>query len=175
MIFTIGHSTHPIAEFIAWLKAWNINKVVDIRTYPRSRYNPQYNRDALNAALAENGITYQHMKNLGGLRHAAPDSPNQGWRNLGFRGYADYMQTAEFRQGLEEIIAMGKEMHLVLMCAEAVPWRCHRNLTSDALVARGVDVRHIIGAKLQEHVLTPFARVVGGELSYPPEQPGLPL
>lgn len=174
-IFTIGHSTHPIEEFIAMLKAHGIKTLADIRTIPRSRHNPQFAQDALAPALTAQGIDYHYLKGLGGLRHARADSPNRGWRNASFRGYADYMQTAPFRENLDELIALGKKGHVAIMCAEAVPWRCHRSLVADALTVRHVPVTHIMSAsKSSPHKLTPFARVKGETILYPPETGELP-
>jgi len=174
-IFTIGHSTHPIDEFIAMLRAHGIKMLVDIRTIPRSRHNPQFAQDALAPALASAGIGYRHMQGLGGLRHARADSPNRGWRNASFRGYADYMQTAPFRESLDELMALGKKGGVAMMCAEAVPWRCHRSLVADALTVRHVPVTHIMSeSKSSPHKLTPFARVKGETILYPPETGELP-
>jgi hypothetical protein len=139
-IFTIGHSTHPTDEFIELLKTNGVRQVIDIRTIPKSGHNPQFNSDALAAALRSAHIAYVHLKALGGLRHAKADSINLGWRNASFRGYADYMQTSEFETGLERAVGLAKKTPSALMCAEAVPWRCHRSLVADALVARGIRV-----------------------------------
>ena len=168
MILTVGHSRHPIDEFIALLRAHRIELLVDVRTVPRSRHNPQFNQDALPASLEAVGIDYRHMPELGGLRHARRDSPNTGWRNLSFRGYADYMQTPEFADALDDLIALGEAHPLAIMCAEAVPWRCHRSLIADALTARGIRVEHIMSAASRKpHTLTPFARVEGSRITYP--------
>jgi uncharacterized protein (DUF488 family) len=167
-IFTIGHSTHPIEEFIALLEANTIRQLIDIRTVPKSRHNPQFNSDALANSLRAHEIDYVHLKELGGLRHARPDSINLGWRNASFRGYADYMQTPEFAAGLARAIELAGEKRTVLMCAEAVPWRCHRSLVSDALVVRGIEVKEIISsAEPKDHTLTSFAHVDGIEITYP--------
>ena len=139
-VFTIGHSTHPIAEFVEILKANGIKRVIDIRTIPRSRHNPQFNGEALAESLRTAGIGYTHIKKLGGLRHPAKDSINLGWRNSGFRGFADYMQTPEFEAALERAIRLAKTKPSALMCAEAVPWRCHRSLVADALTVRKIPV-----------------------------------
>lgn len=169
-IFTIGHSTHPIEEFIAMLKAFNIETLVDIRTIPRSRHNPQFSQEVLAQALKASGICYCYMKDLGGLRHTKKDSVNQGWRNLSFRGYADYMLTAEFQQAVKELIALGKVSHTAIMCAEAVPWRCHRSLVGDALLVRGIAVEDIMSEqKSSPHKLTKFAQVSGDQILYLPE------
>jgi uncharacterized protein (DUF488 family) len=169
IVCTIGHSTRPIEEFIGLLKENEVACVLDIRTVPRSRHNPQYNRDALPESLAAVGIGYRHIAELGGLRHARPDSPNGGWRNASFRGYADYMQTPEFVENVEAVAALSQTERVVLMCAESVPWRCHRSMVADALVVRGVPVEHIMGPhKRKPHTLTPFAHVDGTQISYPP-------
>lgn len=173
-IWTIGHSTRPIGEFTDLLRAHEIALLVDVRTIPRSRYNPQFNRDTLAQSLREAGLQYRHLPELGGLRKPKKDSLNDGWRNASFRGYADYMQTEEFQRALEELMAYGTDMKTAIMCAEAVPWRCHRSLIADALVARGWEVRHILSqVKADKHRLTPFAVIDGDTLIYP--QPANPL
>lgn len=173
-IFTIGHSTHPIEEFIDLLRAHKIKQIIDIRTIPKSRHNPQFNSDSLAASLHAARMEYIHLKELGGLRHAKPDSINLGWRNASFRGYADYMQTKEFVVGLNRAITLAGERISALMCAEAVPWRCHRSLVSDALLVRGIRVLEIISAaEPKEHKLTPFARVRGTRITYPADQGSL--
>jgi len=168
-ICTIGHSNRPIEEFLNLLKVHEVQCVLDIRTVPKSRHNPQFHQDALPGALAAVGIRYQHLPGLGGLRRARPDSPNAGWRNASFRGYADYMQTPEFAQSLDAAIEVAQTGCCALMCAEAVPWRCHRSLVADALLVRGIPVVHIIGpAKPKPHKLTAFARLEDdGRLTYP--------
>lgn len=163
-LYTIGHSTHPLEEFIALLKAHEITYVVDIRSLPRSRRMPWFNEKSLQASLKEEGIHYLSMRELGGLRHAHKDSINQGWRNDAFRGYADYMQTPEFFAALKKLNQLisknGKEHRTAILCAEALPWRCHRSLVSDAEVIRGVSVLHIMSrTALHEHELTDFAEV----------------
>lgn len=168
-VFTVGHSTRPAVELVELLRAYGIRTLVDIRTVPRSRKNPQYNKDVLEGTLAEVGIHYVHLPRLGGLRHARKDSPNTAWRNASFRGYADYMGTEDFAHGLEALRALTPDGPLALMCAEAVPWRCHRSLLADALVARGVEVRHIMDARSEPHRLTRFAVVRDGRVEYPPE------
>jgi len=171
-IFTIGHSTRPIAEFIELLQSSAVTQLLDIRTIPKSRHNPQFNSDALAASLRTAHISYVHMKDLGGLRHAKQDSLNQGWRNTSFRGYADYMQTAEFEAPLDRAIELAEMGPTALMCAEAVPWRCHRSLIADALVVRDFPVEHIMSsARAQAHELTPFARVRGLQITYPTDKP----
>src|SRR5262249_16015182 len=143
-----------------------------IRTVPRSRHNPQFNADALASALAENNIEYVPLRALGGLRQPRKDSPNTGWHNGGFRGYADYMQTQSFPEGLEQLIEISRSRRTAIMCAEAVPWRCHRSLVADALVARGVLAIEIISQTTwHPHVLTSFAYVEGTDITYPPTQP----
>jgi uncharacterized protein (DUF488 family) len=167
-IFTIGHSTHPIEEFIHLLQAHGVEQLIDIRTVPRSRTNPQFNRDILPASLKDAGIGYLHMPALGGLRRARPDSPNTAWRNASFRGYADYMQTPEFTAAIDSLIELGNRTQVAIMCAEAVPWRCHRSLVADALSARGIPVEDILSAgRRQPHKLTPFAKVEGARVWYP--------
>ena len=145
-IFTVGHSTRTLEEFIALLQSYGIECLVDIRTVPRSRHNPQFNGDTLREALKPHGIEYAPLRALGGLRHARQDSPNTGWRNTSFRGYADYMQTEEFAHGLGQLIALSRQQCTAIMCAEAVPWRCHRSLVADALSVRGVAVIEIFSA-----------------------------
>ena len=173
-VFTIGHSTRAIREFIELLNAKGIQQVIDIRTIPKSRHNPQFNDDSLKNSLLAAGIGYVHMKQLGGLRHAKPDSINLGWRNASFRGYADYMQTPEFAEAIDDAIVLAKKSPSVLMCAEAVPWRCHRSLVADALLVRDIRVFEIISAaEPKEHTLTPFAHVEGTEVTYPSEQRSL--
>ena len=167
-IYTIGHSTRPVAELIEALRSADVRVLADIRTVPRSRRNPQFNSDALRQALAEHGIRYEHLAKLGGLRRARKDSRNTGWRNASFRGYADYMQTADFEAGLEQLRGLTADGNVAIMCAEVVPWRCHRSLVADVLTVRGAAVRHIIGsAPPDAHRLTAFAKVVGDDLTYP--------
>ncbi|HEY4259220.1 MAG TPA: DUF488 domain-containing protein [Schlesneria sp.] len=173
-IFTLGHSTLPIERFIALLKTYGIALLADIRTMPRSRHNPQFNSDELASSLACEQVEYAHLQALGGLRHARPDSPNGGWRNKSFQGYADYMQTASFQDALETLIQMSRRERLAIMCAEAVPWRCHRSLVADALNVRGVPVVEILSeTNYRMHTLTPFARVEGTSITYPSDQPTL--
>jgi uncharacterized protein (DUF488 family) len=173
-IFTLGHSTLPIGRFIDRLKLYGIAQLADIRSVPRSRYNPQYNFDDLAASLKSAGIGYAHLKALGGMRKARADSVNTGWREGGFRGYADYMETPEFAQALDRLIAMSRQSRAAIMCAESMPWRCHRSLVSDALVVRGVPVIEILTEReWRMRELTAFARVEGTQITYPPEQPSL--
>ena len=169
LVCTIGHSNRPIEAFIDLLQRNEIVRVLDVRTMPRSRHNPQFNSDALPASLDAVAIAYTHLPGLGGLRRARPDSPNTGWRNLSFRGYADYMQSRQFEENVQWLAEMAKTQRCVLMCAEAVPWRCHRSLIGDALLVRGVRVEDIVGPKgRKSHVLTAFARVDGTQITYPP-------
>jgi uncharacterized protein (DUF488 family) len=177
-IYTIGHSTRPIEEFIAMLKARGIELLVDIRTIPKSAHNPQYMQGALRESLEAAGIRYEYMKDLGGLRSSKKDSVNMGWRNKSFRNYADYMQGDAFKEGVEELIGKAKEARTAIMCAEAVPWRCHRSLVGDALLVRNVKVVDIMSLSSEkEHALTSFVHVEGTEITYPAqdEQPKLPL
>ena len=168
VVLTVGHSTRTLQNFLHLLAAYEVARLVDVRTIPRSRHNPQFNKDGLQAALHSAGIEYQHAAGLGGLRHARANSPNQAWHNLSFRGYADYMQTPEFRRHLQALMRLARNERVALMCAEAVPWRCHRSLIADALVARGFQVRHIMSAtQCPKHVLTPWAVVKGQAVSYP--------
>lgn len=167
--FTIGHSTRPLPAFIALLAANGVDLLVDVRTVPRSRHNPQFNRESLPEALAAAGIGYIHVPGLGGLRHPLVDSRNTGWRNLSFRGYADYMQTPAFATEIARLVDQAAQKHCALMCAEAVPWRCHRSLIADALTLRGIRVEDIVAAPPASlHRLTPFARVDGVTITYPP-------
>ena len=173
-IFTIGHSTRPIERFIETLQSSGVKQLLDIRTIPKSRRNPQFNSDALAASLRAAHIRYIHLKELGGLRHPRRDSINLAWRNASFRGYADYMQTPEFEAALARAIELAQARPTALMCAEALPWRCHRSLVADALVVRGIRVLEIVSsAEPKEHKLTPFARVRGTHITYPPEQGSL--
>ena len=173
LVMTIGHSTHTIEEFIRLLQAHGATCVVDVRTVPRSRHNAQFNKTSLPRSLKKAGLGYVHTPGLGGLRHAKRDSPNLGWRNASFRGYADYMQTPEFVQSLEELIRLANQDRIVLMCAEAVPWRCHRSLIADALLVRGIRTEDIMSAtRRQAHTLTPFAKVRGTAITYPAEASG---
>lgn len=171
-VYTIGHSTRAVDALVDMLRAHGVTRLVDVRTVPRSRHNPQFDRDALPGPLATAGIAHQHMPGLGGLRHPRKDSINTGWRNAGFRGYADYMQTEEFAQHLDVLIDQARAERLTIMCAEAVPWRCHRSLVSDALAARGIRVLHIMTRERADaHALTSFARVDGTGVTYPGDHP----
>ncbi len=169
-IFTIGHSTRSIEDFLEILKHYNITEVVDIRTIPKSRHNPQFNGPELAHALRNHHIGYRHEKDLGGLRHANINSINMAWRNSSFRGYADYMQTTEFKDGIKELIKISHEKVVAIMCAEAIPWRCHRSLIGDALLAHGIEVEDIYSiASAKPHKLTPWAVVNGTNITYPAE------
>jgi uncharacterized protein (DUF488 family) len=167
-VYTIGHSTRAAEELISLLAGHGVAVLVDVRRYPASRRHPQFSRDALAAALAGAGIEYMHEPGLGGRRTPRPDSPNTAWRVEAFRGYADHMAGTEFKAGLAALEACASQRPTAVMCAEAVPWRCHRRLISDALVARGVEVRHILGPRRADpHELDPNARVLdGGRLVY---------
>jgi len=168
-VLTLGHSTRPIEEFIELLSRHGVTQLIDVRTVPRSRHNPHFNQDALQASLRGAGIGYAHAPGLGGFRRPSPESANAGWRNLSFRGYADYMQTPEFAAELTSLLELARTDRVALMCAEAVPWRCHRSLIADALTAHGVTACEIASpTRLQPHRLTPFARVRGETITYPP-------
>jgi uncharacterized protein (DUF488 family) len=169
LVCTIGHSNRPLEAFLDLLRSNEIAHVLDVRTVPRSRHNPQFGQDELPASLASVGIAYTHMPGLGGLRHTRADSVNTGWHNLSFRGYADYMQTPEFAENIDSLVDLAGTERCVLMCAEAVPWRCHRSMIGDALLVRGIRVEDIIGPKGRKpHVLTAFAVVEGTQITYPP-------
>jgi len=173
---TIGHSTRTVAEFIHLLKAHDVRRLVDVRTVPRSRHNPQFNREQLAVSLHSARLHYRYMPGLGGFRHTQRDSLNTGWHNSSFRGFADYMQTPEFRDNLDKLIDLAKQERIAVMCAEAVPWRCHRSLIADALLARGIEVREITSAvRAQIHALTPWGRVNGTQVTYPAEHSGAPI
>ncbi|HVU88167.1 MAG TPA: DUF488 domain-containing protein [Pirellulales bacterium] len=159
-LFTVGHSTRPWQEFVALLQAWKIKTLVDVRTVPKSRAFPWFSQARMARALPRAGIKYVHLKSLGGLRHAKKDSPNIGWHNASFRGYADYMQTPEFEQGLAELNALRRKERVCIMCSEAVWWRCHRRMIADAEVSRGIPVKHVMSeTTAKPHEVTPFARV----------------
>lgn len=171
LICTIGHSTHPLDEFVNLLKKNEVTHLLDVRTVPRSRHNPQFNKETLPESLRAVGIKYTHLPGLGGLRHARKDSINEGWRNASFRGYADYMQTQEFVENVHQVIEFAAHDRCALMCAEAVPWRCHRSLIADALVVRGVRVEDIIDNHGRKpHSLTPWAQTDGLKIFYPAQQ-----
>lgn len=168
LIFTIGHSTHAIDEFVTILQEYDIQVVVDIRTIPKSRHNPQYNKADLEASLKQQGIGYQHIDKLGGLRHTTKDSINVGWRNKSFRGYADYMATSEFEAGLNALVKIASDKVTTIMCAEVLPWRCHRSLVADALTKKGWLVHDVMSrTKSTRHKLTSFLTVKKGQLIYP--------
>jgi uncharacterized protein (DUF488 family) len=167
-VLTIGHSTRTWKEFLELLRAHGVKRVVDVRSIPRSRHNPQFNRETLSVKLRAAKIGYVHLRKLGGLRRARRDSPNMAWRNTSFRGFADYMQTAEFDAGLQRLIKLARQKRNAIMCAEAVPWRCHRSLIADALTARGIRVEDIMSAKTSRlHTITSFAQVRGNRVTYP--------
>lgn len=169
-LYTIGHSTRPLEEFIKLLRANDVRQLVDIRTVPRSRHNPQYEQTALAKSLPAHGIDYVYMKELGGLRPKVKDSLNSGWHNQSFRNYADYMQTSEFVEGVDQLIEIAGKKTAAIMCAEAVPWRCHRSLVGDALLVRGITVLDIISkTSSKPHQLTSFATVDGQTITYPAE------
>ena len=175
LVMTIGHSTHTIEEFIGLLQAHGATCVVDVRTVLRSWHNPQFNRVLLPGSLKKAGLGYVHLPGLGGLRHAKRDSLNLGWRNASLQGYADYMQTPEFEKALDKLIDLAKEDRIALMCAEAVPWRCHRSLIADALLVRGIRTEDIMSPnRRQVHALTPFAKVRGTAITYPAEASRIP-
>lgn len=165
---TIGHSTRPIEEFIRLLRAHQVKRLVDVRTVPRSRHNPQFNRGQLSPALHSTRLHYTYMAGLGGFRHARPDSLNAGWHNASFRGFADYMKTPEFRKNLDNLIRLARVERIAIMCAEAVPWRCHRSLIADALLARGIEVQEITSpTRTQLHTLTAWGKITGKQVTYP--------
>lgn len=167
-VFTIGHSTRPIDDFVHLLKSHGAQRVVDVRTWPRSRFNPQFDIARLPSRLLAAHIHYTHLPGLGGLRRPHPDSPNVGWRNKSFRGYADHMQSTAFKRSLERCLELAGAERVALMCAEAVPWRCHRSLIADALLARGIDALEIASdSRVRAHTLTPFAHVDGTNITYP--------
>jgi uncharacterized protein (DUF488 family) len=173
-VWTIGHGTRPADELVHLLTAHGIRLLADVRTVPRSRRNPQFNRETLPATLAGAGIRYAHLPGLGGLRRPRADSMNTAWRNAAFRGYADYMATPEFAAALDGLLGLAASAPTAIMCAETVPWRCHRSLIADALLVRGVEVRHLgAGAAIDSHRLTPFARVEHGRVTYPAARPEL--
>lgn len=175
VVFTIGHSTRKLEAFTKMLQAHGVRQLIDVRTIPRSRHNPQFNRDELPRPLRAAKIRYVDMPELGGLRRAKRDSINTGWRNASFRGFADYMQTPEFEKGLQKLLELSRKKPSAIMCAEAVPWRCHRSLIADALTARGVAVEHLMSATSRHpHSLTPFARLKGKRVTYPGKENATP-
>lgn len=168
VIFTIGHGTKSIDEFVDLLKAYEVKRVVDVRTIPRSRHNPQFNKEILPESLKKSHIGYIHIKGLGGLRHAKKDSVNMAWRNASFRGFADYMQTEDFAKNIERLIKIAKQKNIAIMCAESVPWRCHRSLIADALQVRGIKIKHIMSKKTcKKHTLTTWIKVRNLQITYP--------
>lgn len=168
LIYTVGHSTRTLDEFVELLRSYGVERLVDVRTIPRSRHNPQFNKETLAKFLRNRRIAYRHLSELGGLRHAHADSVNTGWRNASFRGFADYMQTPEFTAAVAKLVKLGAEKPTAIMCAESVPWRCHRSLIGDALLVRGLEVRDILSVKsARAHVLTAMAKVEGEEITYP--------
>jgi uncharacterized protein (DUF488 family) len=168
IVYTLGHSTRPLDDFVVLLRSFGIRRVVDVRTIPRSRHNPQFDGKTLATALRNRRLGYHHMKGLGGLRHSRADSTNLGWRNLSFRGFADYMQTPAFAEALGALIALATDRPTAIMCAEAVPWRCHRYLIADALVVHGFSVEHImVPGVSREHSLHPLAVIDEGRIRYP--------
>jgi uncharacterized protein (DUF488 family) len=169
LVLTIGHSARPLEEILGLLQSHGVSLIVDVRKMPRSRRNPQFNQDTLPASLRAINVGYVDLPGLGGLRRRRPDSPNGGWKNASFQGYADYMQTPEFERSLQELIERARTERAALMCAEAVPWRCHRSLIADALLVRGIPVEHILSDKrTRPHTLTPWAKVDGTGITYPP-------
>ena len=169
-ILTVGHSTRSIDEFLEILRAHGVDRLVDVRTIPKSRRVPHFNSESLAVSLRGQGIEYLHLKSLGGLRHPKKDSVNLGWRNASFRGYADYMATDAFRASLERLLQLAREKRTAIMCAEAVPWRCHRSLIGDALLVRGVHVEDIMSAtSARPHEMTLFAKIEGLNVVYPAE------
>jgi len=172
-LYTIGHSTRSLPELVEVLRSFGITILADVRTIPRSRHNPQFNEDAIAAPLEEAGIRYVHLAGLGGLRHARAGSTNDAWRNASFRGFADYMQTDDFEEGLAELRDLAKEGTAAIMCAESVPWRCHRSLIADAITARAGHVEHAMSAAhANPHRLTSFAKVEGKQVTYPADREG---
>src|ERR1700687_446586 len=167
-VLTIGHSTRTWKVFLDLLRAYRVERVIDVRSIPRSRHNPQFNQETLRTKLRAARIGYVHLRKLGGLRHSRGDSANMGWRNRSFRGFADYMQTSEFDAGLQRLIKLARQKRTALMCAEAVPWRCHRSLIADALTVLGIRVEDIMSkTRSRLHRLTSFGRVRHGRITYP--------
>jgi len=168
IIKSIGHGTKSLKELISMLKEANVEALIDVRSIPRSSHNPQFNKETIAEALTKEGILYIHLPEAGGLRHPKKDSPNKGWKNESFRGFADYMATANFLASLDQIIEIGKEKSAALMCAETLPWRCHRFLIADALMLRGIEVVHILSkGKEKKHLLTPWCQIKNGIVTYP--------
>lgn len=167
MIYTIGHSTHSADAFLALLRTHSVTQLADVRTMPMSRRYPHFNRDSLEKFLAASGIQYRHFGGLGGLRKPKRDSTNTAWKHPSFRGYADYMETEAFERAFRELVAFASEGPTAVMCAEAVWWRCHRQLLADALLVQGVPVWHIVGADAKPHEMSAFARIREGKVIYP--------
>jgi uncharacterized protein (DUF488 family) len=168
IVLTIGHSTRTWGDFLKLLRAHGVRRVIDVRSIPRSKHNPQFDQETLRKKLRGARIGYVHLRKLGGLRHARRDSANMGWRNTSFRGFADYMQTSEFDAGLKRLIKLSHQKRSALMCAEAVPWRCHRSLIADALTVRGIRVEDIMSkTRSQTHSRILFGRVRGNRITYP--------
>jgi uncharacterized protein (DUF488 family) len=166
-IWTVGHSTLSIEDFLARLRSFQIDLLADVRSFPGSRRYPQFNKENLSTALADAGISYEHLRELSGRRRPRPDSLNMTWRNESFRGYADYMETEEFRAGLETLLQLARNQRVAIMCSEAVWWRCHRSMISDYLKVKGIEVTHIMNeGKAEPHPYTSAARIINGELSY---------
>jgi uncharacterized protein (DUF488 family) len=166
-IWTVGHSTHSIEDFIEALRSFQIKVLADVRSYPGSKRHPQFNKENLKASLTEAAIDYEHFPDLGGRRRANPNSLNMAWRNESFRGYADYMDTKAFRDGILRLLEVARGSRTAVMCSEAVWWRCHRSLISDHLKAKGIEVNHIMRTgKSEPHPFTSAARIVDGQLSY---------
>jgi uncharacterized protein (DUF488 family) len=169
-IYTIGHSTRTVAQLIELLRRQDIRTIVDIRRFPRSAHNPQFNAQTLASELTTSAIDYLHEPRLGGRRHDRPiDRENAGWRNTSFQAFAGYMATSEFQGGLQQILDLSRTGPLAIMCSEALPWRCHRSLVADALLASGKEVFDIIGGRVSTHRMTSFARVDGTRVTYPSE------
>jgi Uncharacterized conserved protein len=167
-VFTVGHSTHPIEDFVRLLEAHSVEQIVDVRTIAKSRHNPQFGEDQLRVSLPEHGIEYRRLESLGGLRHTTRESVNGAWKNASFRGYADYMQTDDFASGLDQLLELARNKPSAIMCAEAVPWRCHRSLIGDALTKKGWSVLDIMSpTSAVKHRLTPFLKMKKGQLTYP--------
>jgi uncharacterized protein (DUF488 family) len=167
-IYTIGHSTYTVDEFVEMLQAFHIEMLVDVRSIPKSRHNPQFNKEELKKSLHEREIDYVHLSLLGGLRHTTKASVNTAWKNASFRGFADYMQTPEFAEGMEQLVGLARGKRVAIMCSEALPWRCHRSLIGDALLVRDYDVEDIMSSKSSKpHGLTPWAKVEGMKITYP--------
>lgn len=170
-VYTIGHSTRSLEELVTILKHYKIDSLIDVRSVPKSRHVPQFNVDSIGDDLVKAGLSYKHLAGLGGLRHTSKDSINKGWHNASFRGYADYMQTSGFARAMDELLQLANEGSIAIMCAEAVPWRCHRSMIADALIVRGVEVVDIFDEnKIQKEELTSFAKVKDKKITYPTDK-----